>query len=384
MTDDNIRQIWSDAELDAALAHLHDDVGDDVDLTFARTSLLTAAGAEPEAPPEPAKSRGAWRWIAVAAAVATLTGGLVVATQFANRAPAPAPIAPAATLPGLDDLRGVDLPIGPGEFRLTTSSSWMEADKGSIPTTYVGTQTELWIPADPAGDWHLHSTLTNTPTGLQVPTPRMEPVPVHITDTTGAGGIFPGMYGGPDFLGSWDAPTALFVTNLPADVQVLRAQLIDAQRGLGTPVRRGEENSPGAAVQMVRKTLELGLARGDVRVALWRALAGIDGIVTTPGMPSPDGRIGIGFTAKDGGTLIADQATAQLIGYTLPRKESIGGTGIPSSKVLPPVSSTPNVPRAPNGTAIMTPNLPPHSSHPPEERNSMAESYTYSITKTDR
>ncbi|WP_326956998.1 CU044_5270 family protein [Amycolatopsis sp. NBC_01286] len=379
MTDDNIRQIWSDAELDAALADLHDDVGDG-DLTFARTSLLAAAGAEPETPPAPAESRGAWRWIAVAAAVATLTGGLVVATQLTNRDPAPAPIAPAATLPGLDDLRGVDLPIGPGEFRLTTSSSWMAADKGANPKTYVGMQARLWIPADPAGDWHLRSTLTNTPTGLQVPVPRLEPVPVHNTDTTGAGGIFPGMYGGPDFQGSWDAPTALFVTSLPADVQALRAQLTNAQAGVGTPVRRGEENSPGAVVQMVRKTLELGLARGDVRVALWRALAGVEGIVTTPGMPSPDGRTGIGFTAKDGGTLIADQATAQLIGYTLPLKESIGGPGIQSSEVVPPDSSTSNEPRVP----IMTTIPPPHSPHQPaEEQNSMAESYTYSITKTD-
>ncbi len=371
MIDDNIRQIWSDAELDAALADLHDDVGDS-DLTFARTSLLAAAGAEPETP---AESRGAWRWIAVAAAVATLTGGLVVATQLTNRDPAPASIAPAATLPGLDDLRGVDLPIGPGEFRLTTSSSWMQADKGANPKTYVGMQARLWIPADPAGDWHLRSTLTNTPTGLQVPVPRLEPVPLHTTDTTGAGGIFPGMYGGPDFQGSWDAPTALFVTSLPADVEALRAQLTNAQAGVGTPVRRGEETSPGAVVQMVRKTLELGLARADVRVALWHALAGVEGIVTTPGMPSPDGRTGIGFTAKDGGTLIADQATAQLIGYTLPLKEPIGGTGIQSSEVVPPASSTPEVPRAPI--------LPPHSSHQPEEQNSVAESYTYSITKTN-
>lgn len=64
MTDDNIRQIWSDAELDAALADLHDDVGDG-DLTFARTSLLAAAGAEPEAPPRrrsPAARGGGSRW----------------------------------------------------------------------------------------------------------------------------------------------------------------------------------------------------------------------------------------------------------------------------------------------------------------------------------
>jgi hypothetical protein len=383
MTDDNIRQIWSDAELDAALADLHDDV-DDGDLTFARTSLLAAAGAEPEAPPAPPKTRGAWRWIAVAAAVATLTGGLVVAAQLTNRDPAP--VAPAAKVPGLDDLRGVDLPIGPGEFRHTTTSAWFLLTQGpySTPTSYVGTQTEVWIPADPAGTWHLKSWMTNTLPGLKVPTPHLEPPPLHTADQSGPGGMYEDVraeYAGHNFQGSWDNPTAPFIARLPADVEQLRAGLVNDQSSMSTDRHPGKPNSPGLSIQMVRRVLELGLVRGEVRVALWRALARVPGIATTPGKAAPDGRIGIGFTARGtGDTLIADPATAQLIGYTLPPKNSVQLPGAPVM-TTPASSSAPiSTPRGGNEPVATTkPPQPPTTA----ERNSLEQSYTYSITKTD-
>jgi hypothetical protein len=385
MTDDNIRQIWSDAELDAALAELHDDV-DDGDLTFARTSLLAAAGADPEAPSEPAKSRGAWRWIAVAAAVAALTGGLVVVTQLTNRDPASVgPAAPAGP-PGLDDLRGADLAIRPGEFRHTTMSEWFTMNSEHRPEAYVGTQSEVWIPADPTATWRFHSLMTNTLSGLQVPSPQYEPPPLHESEQTGPGGLYQNVqtqYAGQNFRGSWDNPTAPFITGLPADVEQLRARLLNDESAMSTAPHPGLPNGPSLTIQMVRQVLELGLIRGEVRVALWRALAGVPGIVITPGKPSPDGRIGVGFTASDtGSTLIADPATAQLIGYTLPSKGSVGGSGIVQSTVLQPPSSTmANMPRSPD-SPMMTTRLPPHSTV--EQPNSLEQSYTYSITKTDR
>ena len=83
MTEKNIRQIWSDGELDAALADLHSDPGPDDGLAFARASLVAATGTPldrtpfHQAPPARRKSRGSWRWISVAAAVAAAIGTAV-------------------------------------------------------------------------------------------------------------------------------------------------------------------------------------------------------------------------------------------------------------------------------------------------------------------
>ncbi|WP_329054426.1 CU044_5270 family protein [Amycolatopsis sp. NBC_01488] len=332
MADDNVRPIWSDAELDTALADLHADPGSDDDLAFVRTSLLAAAGAPPEKEPAARpKSRGSWRWIAVAAAVAALTGGLVVATQVTDREPAV--VTPA--VPGLDQLRGTDLPVSPGEFRHTTSSMWFRTKgPGGEPAGYLGTLTELWIPADPATPWHLRSKASNDLPGLAVPAPHLNPVPLHSEDQlSGPGGLFPTAgYNLPaGFAGSWNIPTAKFIATLPADADRLRTRLLADRSTTSHSPSPETPNSPALVIRMAYQVLETGLPRGDVRVALWRALSRIDGIVTAPGTRAPDGRTGIGFTARaTGETLIADPATAQLIGRTEP-PDPTPGTSRPKS-----------------------------------------------------
>lgn len=373
MTEKNVHPIWSDTELDAALADLHSDPGPDNGLTFARASLLAATGAPlnqtpfHQAPPAPRKSRGSWRWISVAAAVAALTAGLIVVTDHS-----PSTVTPAATAepPGLDQLKGVDLPTGKAGFFHTAISSWSVTDRASDgkPTRYLGTQSDTWVAVDTAAKWRRHSWFTNSPAGLPVPTPHQEPVPSKTTDENGPGGMFPEVeahYPGQDFQGSWDTPTAPFLAALPADVKVLRERLVNDQGSMSAAIHPGKPNSPAMSIQMVRRVLELGVVRGDVRVALWRALAQVPGIVTTPGKAAPDGRAGIGFTAGDtGDTLIADPGTAQLIGYTLPSKPSGG------SKSAATGSSTPTTQATPKSTG--------------SARNELETIYTYSVTPTDR
>ncbi|RSM41603.1 hypothetical protein DMA12_23570 [Amycolatopsis balhimycina DSM 5908] len=394
MTEKNVHPIWSDAELDAALADLHGNPGPDDGLAFARASLVAAAGTPldespfHQAPPAPRKSRGSWRWISVAAAVAALTAGLIVVTNHT-----PGTVTPAATAqaPGLDQLKGVDLPTGPAGFFHTTMSSWSATDHGpdGKPDLFLGTQTDVWVAVDTAAKWRRHSWFTNSPAGLQVPTPHKEPVPTTATDVNGPGGMFPDVqeyYQGQEFKGSWDTPTAPFLAALPADVKVLRERLVNDQGSMSTALHPGKPNSPGMSIQMVRRVLELGVVRGDVRVALWRALAQVPGIVTAPGKAGPDGRTGIGFTADGTGeTLIADLQTAQLIGYTVPPKPSK-----PSSQ---PKQATTTIPSTTPGSSSTTsqtsqPQAGTTSKAAPgptgSARNELETIYTYSVTPTDR
>jgi hypothetical protein len=207
-------------------------------------------------------------------------------------------------------------------------------------------------------------------------------VPIKLDEESGPGGMFPSVlsqYHGQNFHGSWDTPTAQFLAALPADVKVLRERLINDHSTMSTALHPGKPNSPGLSIQMVRQVLELGVVRGDVRVALWRALAQLPGIVTTPGKTGPDGRVGIGFTADGTGeTLIADPATAQLIGYTVPLKGSIRQ----KSTTTTSPSTTTETSKVGSSVESTTSQAAPEPTGSPQ--NSVETIYMYSVTPTDR
>ena len=367
MREDNVRKIWSEAELDAALADLNSDEEADDGLAFARATLLAAAGGG-EAPPVEPRRSGTWRWLAVAAAVVTLVGGLGVAA--ARWTPdAPETSLPAASLPDLDR------PLAPGEFRYARKLDWTYAP---IPSGFGGKvqrQVELWIPADPTGVWHRRTTLTNGEHSADGKSPVLVPGPV---DEYGPGGVFAGF---PHFSGpgeqtgntpfvSWLRPDAAFVASLVPDratlAKRLRYDTIDVK-----DTGRGREHTSTEALDMVRSALEIGLLRPDVRFALRDALAEVPGIGVVPERTTPDGRPAtVYLDVKMGRRLFLDPATARLLAADTGPSQGI----TPSNEL--PRSTTPGPPSSQRPPNPLTTQLPRSPQQPPDEE------YSYAITRT--
>ncbi|MGW5719548.1 CU044_5270 family protein [Amycolatopsis sp. NPDC003865] len=330
MREDNVRKIWSDAELDAALSDLHDDVGEDDGLAFARASLMAAAGTA-EAAPQP-RRRGTWRWIAVAAAVVTLVGGLGIVVSL--RPSAPEPAQPAA------QLADPDRPLAPGEFHYAQKLAWVTQMTFGLPSKFQQ-MVELWIPADPTGVWHRRTRWTGGITGLDPTTQAKVRVDRTPRDEYGPGGVFPGQ---PPT--NWLAPDAAFVASLTPDrAEVAKALLSDNHGG------------PAESITMVRSVLALGLVGKDVRIALRDALSAMPGVYAEAGH-TPDGRSATVVVGKDKGQrLYLDPTTAQLMAAADGVFSVTGGsTNVPlsTSRIPPPSSES-----FPSTTVTMSSEIPP-------------------------
>ncbi|WIX81370.1 hypothetical protein QRX50_11715 [Amycolatopsis carbonis] len=228
MNDDNVRHLWSDAELDEALDALHPHVRTDpAELDRARATLLRAASAETgqahTAPPAKKRS-GTWRWIAVAAAVVVVTGGVVVAREIVEQ---PATVAPAATATA-------DVRPGPGQYTHVTNTytdiEWV-ADRSAFA---VQQKVEFWIPADRSDMWMRKWTRDGDPVVLTGQTYDKASLPgPDSTTQIAAGGDFrtPFPYPGgwdTDVPGGWYRPTPAFVENLPTDSAALLKDVTSA------------------------------------------------------------------------------------------------------------------------------------------------------------
>jgi hypothetical protein len=334
LREDNVRKIWSETELDAALADLNSDVDPGDGLAFARATLLAAAGGE-EAPPAGPRRTGAWRWLAVAAAVVTLVGGLGVAAAVWTPDP-PETARPAAELPDLDR------PLAPGEFHYTEMRDWVTQTSNGFMTK-AQRRIELWIPADPTGVWHRRTTLTGRWADGTTPEPLPGPV-----DEYGPHGMFATQH----YL-NWLTPDAAFVASLVPDRQRLLQRLASDTLDVDDS-RKGRPHSATEALGMVRGVLETGLLRPDVRLALRDALANFPGIFVVPHWTLPDQRQAAVYVAKDTGLrLFLDPATAHLLAAdSAPTPAAIRNKELPlnqpPSSVPPPNPTTTRFPLAPN------------------------------------
>ncbi|MFB9927293.1 hypothetical protein ACFORO_17255 [Amycolatopsis halotolerans] len=229
MNDDTVRHLWSDAELDEALAalHPHEAATDRAELDRARASMMRAAAAvsesdEPVAPQRKQRS-GAWRWIAVAAAVALVTGGVVVVRELAS---APSTLAPAG--PGSStDRREAGAPFTHVVTKYSRTA-WVEGRSAFT----IREQLDLWIPANPAGTWKGRWTRSSPPeliTGKEKDSGGL-PGPSQYEESAPGGRFtqnlpFPSRSPS-DFLSpGWYHPTPEFVASLPTNASQLTARL---------------------------------------------------------------------------------------------------------------------------------------------------------------
>ncbi|OKJ97893.1 hypothetical protein AMK34_13175 [Amycolatopsis sp. CB00013] len=340
MHGDSVRKVWSEAELDEALACLHAEPETRRDeLSRAKAALLRAAGEVedellPRLAPPPKKRPGAWRWIAAAAAAALVSGGGIVATNAFTGGDGPAPADHSVVGPNedaLESLHGDDFPLRDDQYRLVTESTWTTRVTKSglvyqtheilerwlpapgwkpIKTRFTGTGEIRWVKGD-------YQTAMRNGEALPGPSSSVSEnnVPPPTTTTTSpAPPVLPPQDRLPSESG-WTQPAPDFLAELPIDAGKMAERL--RHDGIWPDGRPAEQpNSPPEMFEMAFNVLRSSQGFGAQRVALCKALARMPGIVLET-VTTPDGRAALSFsvTMPDRTrTFIVDRATAAVVG----------------------------------------------------------------------
>lgn len=323
MAERNVHQVWSEDELDTALAALHSDRDTD-ERALARTRaelVMAAGGSVPPQPstPDPVARRRWGRWAAAAAVVVALVAGaLIIQTvPFGDKPPA-ASAAAAALNSAADKIRAADLPVAPGQYRYIATHAWRMTGPYGLASrnnfSYLAEElTEDWVPADQSQKWLMRITETGERKWVQGTEEDARAAGVPIDEVPP-----PRDQWNAPRSGSWQEPNPQWLAGLPRDPQ----QLYDRLRA-DAPV-----NSRGDAELLVyaADALRSGLVPADVRAALYRALAKLPGLEITDQLANLDGRVGIAYGMSDGHSrheIIIDPATGEFIGE---RETLITGT----------------------------------------------------------
>lgn len=320
---ENVHQVWSDDELDRALAELHSGMTTDPKtLDAARAELLSAAGARPSTVDTPRPRK--WLRLGVAAAVvaAVVAGLLVVQTvRFGDRPPA-ASAAAAQLNSAADKVHASDPALGPTQFRYIGTHAWWMA------TTSVNQQTfsylaenllETWVPADQRKDWLWRRDVTGQRKWLQGTEDQARAAGYPIDEAGWPEGEWRAPCG--DFFakdegkqpcaepGHWSHPTPEFLAGLPRDPDQLFKRLkTDAP---------ANERGDAEVLVYAADALRSGLIPADLRAALYRALGHLPALEITEQVANLDGRKGTAYGISDGNLrqeIIVDPATGEFIG----------------------------------------------------------------------
>lgn len=321
MPDNNVRAMWSEDDLDQALATLQPPVDpDERTLSRARADLLLAAGAgTPTVASPSAHPRRRWGWWAAATATvaAVVAAVLVLQTvQFGDKRPS------AAAAEGLnsaaDKINSVDEPLAPGQYRyIATHAWWMTmSDKYSYLSENL---LETWAPADEKQDWLLRRKTTGARKWV-VGTEEQAKADGFPLDDMGENGEYRAPCG--DFYadgenrkpctteGGWQQPNTKFMAALPRDPNQLYDRLQKDTAGHGS-----DENME--MLVYVADMLRSGLVPADLRAALYRTLAMVPGLEITEQVANLDGHKGTSYGITANGErhdIIIDPTTGQFIG----------------------------------------------------------------------
>lgn len=329
MNDDKIRRIWTDAELENALAALHADVRtDERVLATARTALLERADEAANAVMEVAGSRRPRRrvrhWVAASAVVGVLASGGVLAQTITFGGGPPPATAEAAELlerAATQTIGAVDEPAA-GQYRyVETHAWWMRTaiEHGRQEFTWLAEHVHrTWVPEKETDEW-LHRREETGKRSWVVGTEqdaRAAGIPLVDPMAEGewrapCGDWFAEQEGRkPCSQGAgWHNPTPEWQASLPKDPDALYERLRED----------APENSRGDTELLVyaADALRTGLLTKDVRAALYQALAELPGLDVTDRSANLDGRVGIALGMDDGTMreeIIIDPETGQFIG----------------------------------------------------------------------
>jgi hypothetical protein len=304
MTDQNVHEMWSDADLDLALATLRSDVDTEATrLAHTRDDLFGPASAKP---PEPGR---AWvRWVAVAAAVAVLVGAVFVLLHRRPEPPRPAtPPSP------VERIKAVDEPQRLGQFRYIGTHATLLARSDTYAFLAAST-TDTWMPAREQRDWMLHRTVDDNWKFLSgnkedvlhaKPLDMLPPGLWHAR----CGDYFKEQPDRCTGTGSWGEPDQEFMRSLPRDPQRLYDRLSAESKG----GQGHEHNMLTTAADLLRA----GTVPADLRLAVYRALAKLPHLEVTENIANLDGRTGLSLAIAGPATrdeIFVDPATGQFIG----------------------------------------------------------------------
>jgi hypothetical protein len=316
---ENVHEVWSEQELDTALAGLHAGVPAP-DLGATRAELMAAAGARPST--QDVGSRRHWlRWAVSAAAVLLIVAGVLIVQTVSIGDHPPAASAAAAGLNSAADKVGArDPAVAPGQYRYLAAHSWnlatialagKDGNTADAGLSYLQEQlSETWIPADPDQEWLLRTGDTDNrkwlvgseakakEEGIELPPGRHE-------EMRAPRGEF---YGRNE--PSWQTPTPEFLAALPTDPKKLYDKLRADTAG------RGQDPDLEMLVY-VADVLRGGTVPAAVRANLYRTLAMVPGLEITDGAANLDGKVGVAYGMNRAGgrqEVIIDAATGQFIG----------------------------------------------------------------------
>lgn len=329
---EDVRPVWSEEELDRALAALNADQQPDKDVLLAtRANLMAAAGVPAAAVP----ARRRWpRLAGAAAAIVAVAAGVLVFQSGGENAPT---AAAAALNTAADNIKVTDPVLEPGQYRYIATHAWnsfmTQVDDGRTYEAMVKTSAETWVPSDWREEWLERR---SRPTFRWLRGTEEEAL---------AAGASLELYSWPselrapcgDFFaeesgdepcsepGMWQDPTPEFFDSLPRDPTALYERLhADVED-------RGEDH----IVVFVADALRSGLIPADLRASLYRVLAMVPGLEITEKVANLDGKQGIAFGIEDDierQDVIIDPATGEFIGE---RRIAIAGReGIPSGTVV--------------------------------------------------
>ncbi|ALG05928.1 CU044_5270 family protein [Kibdelosporangium phytohabitans] len=323
---ENVHEVWSDDELDRALATLNAEVPPgDVALAKARAELMGASGA-PQAVRQP-KARRHWgRWAAAVAVIAASFTALQV-VPFGDEPSLPTAAAGELLTRAADKIGASDPVVGPGQYLYIEEHDWggMGALHPSDPAKgwfYLDERfNEKWVPADRTQEWLWRKRETGNRKWIvggpnQVPPMPGSPMP----DRRARCGDFIIRQSekpceGP---GSWYRPTPEFLASLPTDPRQLHDLIRKEVSSRSHPPEMAAEFTMTGMLQQVLDLAKPGVAPADIRANLYRALALTPGLVISDrDAVNLDGRKGVALGLEAEGVrweMIVDPETGQYIG----------------------------------------------------------------------
>ncbi|WP_433274128.1 CU044_5270 family protein [Actinosynnema sp. CS-041913] len=314
-----VRQVWTEDELDRALAALHAEIETDQrGLAAVRENLMAVADGRTRPRPDPvgtgegvSRRRPLRRRLAAAAAVVVLaTAGVVAQTVLFPDDTATARAQEALTGAAAVAARAEDPVLADGQYRYLATHAWWAKTTGTESRSFSFLNENLietWIPADPDGEWlqRRHETgnrkwVKGTESEARAAGAVIEEAPWP--EQRARGGDF--VQGAPE-RGNWQFPEPEFLAGLPTDPGRLYERL------------RRDSGGGKQTLVYAADALRTGLMPAAARANLLRALTHLPGLDVTDHAADLDGHRGVALGISEDGErqeIILDPGTGEVIG----------------------------------------------------------------------